>query len=101
MADGFYRKQKYAVGKYRKGKKAMTNKEIYQNIFLECLGVKEDQLPQLEYMAVKSWDSVGHMNLIAALEKAFDLMMDTDDILDFNSYEKGMELLSEKYNVEF
>lgn len=79
----------------------MSKKEKYNNIFMECLGVKEEELANLEYMAIKSWDSVGHMNLIAALEKEFDFMMDTEDILDFNSYEKGMELLSEKYNLEF
>ncbi len=89
------------IEKSRKGKKAMSKKEKYNNIFMECLGVKEEELANLEYMAIKSWDSVGHMNLIAALEKEFDFMMDTEDILDFNSYEKGMELLSEKYNLEF
>lgn len=104
MAGGFYKKGFHIKKKCeinRKGNEKMTNQEMYKNIFIECLEVKEDELPQLEYMAIKSWDSVGHMNLIAALEKAFDIMMDTDDILDFHSYEKGMEILNGKYNVEF
>lgn len=41
------------------------------------------------------------MGLIAALEEAFDIMMETDDIIDFSSFEKGKEILSQKYNVEF
>ena len=42
------------------------------------------------------------MSLIAALEDAFDIMMDTDDIIDLNSYEKGKEILSKAdYGVEF
>ena len=42
------------------------------------------------------------MTLIAALEDAFDIMMDTDDIIDLNSYEKGKEILSKSdYGVEF
>ena len=42
------------------------------------------------------------MSLIAALEDAFDIMMDTDDIIDFSSYKKGMEILSkEAYGVKF
>jgi acyl carrier protein len=42
------------------------------------------------------------MTLIAALEDAFDIMMDTEDIIDFNSYEKGKEILSkEEYGVVF
>ena len=39
------------------------------------------------------------MGLLAAIEEAFDIMMDTDDIIDFNSFDKGIELLK-KYNVE-
>ena len=45
------------------------------------------------------WDSVGHMTLMAAIEDAFDIMLDTDDIVDFSSYEKGKEILK-KYDVE-
>lgn len=56
---------------------------------------------ELEYMGTPAWDSIGHMSLVAALEEAFDIMMDTDDIIDFSSYKKGMEILSEKYGVEF
>ena len=41
------------------------------------------------------------MSLIATLGDAFDIMMETDDIIDFSSYRKGMEILAEKYNVEF
>ena len=67
----------------------MTNTEKYTNAFVEALGVKEEQVEGLEYQAVTEWDSVGHMTLIAALEDAFDIMMDTDDIIDFSSYEKG------------
>jgi acyl carrier protein len=41
------------------------------------------------------------MTLVAALEDTFDIMMETDDIIDFSSYEKGIEILKEKYNVKF
>ena len=37
---------------------------------------------------------------ISELEETFDIMMDTDDIIDFNSYKKGMEILN-KYNITF
>lgn len=40
------------------------------------------------------------MSLIAELEDTFNIMMDTDDIIDFSSYKKGMELLS-KYGIIF
>ena len=77
----------------------MNNLETYNNIFIKTLEITEEQLAVLEYQGIKAWDSVGHMGLIAALEDAFDIMMDTDDIIDLSSYEKGKEILK-KYDVE-
>lgn len=77
----------------------MTNLEKYNNVFIENLQVSKDQLATLKYQGVELWDSVGHMTLVAALEDAFDIMMDTDDIIDLSSYEKGKEILK-KYDVE-
>ena len=79
----------------------MTNLEKYNKAFCEQFEISEDQLPGLEYQAVETWDSVGHMGLIAALEEAFDIMMDTDDIIDLSSYEKGKEILTKNYEIEF
>jgi len=80
----------------------MSNLEKYNKAFMESLEVTEDQLAGLHYQDTAAWDSVGHMGLIAALEEAFDIMMDTDDIIDLSSYEKGMEILSkEEYGVAF
>lgn len=80
----------------------MSNLEKYNQAFVECFEITEDQLTGLKYQDIQAWDSVGHMGLIAALEDAFDIMMDTDDIIDFSSYEKGKEILSkEEYGVEF
>ncbi len=78
----------------------MTNQEKYNNAFLETFEVAEDKLEGLKYQDITSWDSVGHMSLIAALEEAFDIMMETDDIIDFNSYEKGKEILAKNYQIE-
>ena len=80
----------------------MTNLEKYSNAFTETFEITEDQLAGLKYQDIAAWDSVGHMALIAALEDAFDIMMDTDDIIDFSSYEKGKEILAKTdYGVEF
>ena len=80
----------------------MTNLEKYNNAFIESFEITEEQLPGLKYQDIAAWDSVGHMGLIAALEDTFDIMMDTDDIIDFSSYEKGKEILSKPdYGIEF
>ena len=78
----------------------MTNLEKYNNVFMENLQITEEQLVGLQYQGVELWDSVGHMSLIAALEDEFEIMIDTDDIIDLSSYEKGKEILA-KYDVEF
>jgi len=80
----------------------MSNLEKYNKAFMDTFEITEDQLAGLKYQDIEAWDSVGHMGLIAALEEAFDIMMDTDDIIDLSSYEKGKELLAkEEYGVEF
>lgn len=78
----------------------MTNLEKYNNVFCENLNVTEEELAGLKYQGTELWDSVGHMTLVAAIEDAFDIMMDTDDIIDLSSYEKGIEILK-KYDIEF
>ena len=77
----------------------MTNIEKYKNAFIESLGVEEGQLEGLKYQDVQGWDSVGHMTLMAALEDVFEIMLDTDDIINFSSFEKGKDILR-NYDVE-
>lgn len=77
----------------------MTNLEKYTKTFEETFDITSEQTKGLEYQAISEWDSVGHMSLIAALEDTFDIMMDTDDIIDLSSFEKGKEILA-KYDVE-
>lgn len=77
----------------------MTNLEKYNQVFMTAFGIEKDALVNLEYQSIPQWDSVGHMQLIAALEDDFDIMFDTDDIIDFGSYEKGKEFMK-KYEVQ-
>lgn len=76
----------------------MSNRNKYDEAFKEALEVTDEQLIGLAYQDVPAWDSVGHMGLIDAIETAFDIQIDSDDIVDFNSYDKGIEILK-KYDV--
>ena len=78
---------------------AMTNLEKYDKAFMVNLKVEEEELPGLKYQGIASWDSVGHMDLISDLEEAFGIMMETVDVMDFNTYEHGKEVLA-KYDVK-
>ena len=67
---------------------------------MESFSICKDGLTtQLTYQSIPEWDSVGHMSLIAALEDAFGIMMEMDDIVDFGSYETGINTLK-KYGVD-
>jgi acyl carrier protein len=78
----------------------MTNLEKYMDAFVNTFEIQPTATEGLKYQDIPAWDSVGHMSLVAALEEAFDIMMDTDDIIDLSSYDKGKEILA-KYDVEF
>lgn len=78
----------------------MTNIEKYNKAFVEALMVEESILEDLKYQDIAEWDSIGHMNLMAAIEDEFEIELDTDDIVDFSSYKEGMEILS-KYDIKF
>jgi acyl carrier protein len=79
----------------------MTNKAKYDAIFIEVFEIDlSDLIGDLEYQSIPSWDSVGHMSLMAELEDAFDIMLEMDDIVDFGSYKTGIETMK-KYGVEF
>jgi len=80
----------------------LENKNKYDQIFMNCFGIEKSVLnDELVYNSIKTWDSVGHMEMIATLEETFDIMMETDDIIDFSSYSKGKEILRENYDIEF
>jgi acyl carrier protein len=78
----------------------MTNLEKYNKAFCDAFELSENQLEGLKYHGIELWDSVGHMTLISNIEDAFDIMMETDDIIDLSSYEKGKEVLA-RYDVQF
>lgn len=71
------------------------------DIFTEVLEVDGDLVnDDLKYNAIPEWDSIAHMALVAELDDAFDIMLDTDDILDMSSFAKAKEILT-KYGVNF
>lgn len=78
----------------------MNNISKYKKSFIDALSIKEDIVnSKLEYNSIPEWDSIGHMSLIGTLEDEFGISIDTDDIIDFSSFDKGKEILK-KYEVE-
>ena len=77
----------------------MSNLDKYNQCFISSFTIDESALKKnIEYNSIPEWDSIGHMAMIAELEEVFDISMDIDDIIEFSSYKKGIEILV-KYEV--
>ena len=75
--------------------------ELLKAAFVEGLAIPEDtDFDSLEYRGIKEWDSVAHMALVAIIEETFDIMMETDDVIDMSSFLKAKEILA-KYGIDF
>ena len=77
----------------------MSNLDKYNQCFISTFTIDESALKNnIEYNSIPEWDSIGHMAMIAELEEVFEISMDIDDVIEFSSYNKGIEILK-KYEV--
>jgi acyl carrier protein len=73
----------------------MTGLDQLKNAFVAALGIGADaNFDGLAYGVTPGWDSVAHMNLIAEIENAFNIMLATDDVIDMSSFAKAKEIVS-------
>ena len=79
----------------------MDNEKKYIDFFIKSLSIDKSKInKKLKYNEIPEWDSIGHMTLMSSLEESFKISIETDDIVDFSSYEKGKKILS-KYKINF
>ena len=72
-----------------------ANEAKLQAAFRDALELAPDHdVTALAFRTIRAWDSVGHMQLIAAIEAAFDLMLDADDVLALTSYATAREIVA-------
>ena len=77
----------------------MTNLEKLNKIFCEVFSVDESALNiTFNKCNVEGWDSVHQLSLTTAVEDAFDIMLDAEDILEFTSYDNAKAVLA-KYEI--
>lgn len=80
----------------------MSNVDRLKDAFCEGLGVEKDEIDwdNLKYRSIPEWDSVAHMQMVAEVEDAFDIMLETDDVIGMSSFPISIEIVS-KYDVDF
>ncbi|GAA3227421.1 acyl carrier protein [Actinocorallia longicatena] len=72
----------------------MTDIDKLRRVFRTALNLPDGyDVDGLEYRAIDKWDSLAHMTLVAAIEDAFDIMIDTQDVIDMSSFGKAKELV--------
>lgn len=77
----------------------MKNKNKYIEIFIKSLSIEKKKFKEsIKYNDIPEWDSIGHMTLMSDLEDGFKISIDTDDVIDFSSFKKGIQILK-KYKV--
>jgi acyl carrier protein len=73
-------------------------KRVFSEVF--DLAPAQTDFETLRYRGIPQWDSVAHMQLVAALESTFDIMLETEDVIDLSSFPKARDILK-KYDVAF
>ncbi len=80
----------------------MSNIDKLKESFTEVFGLDASEIEwdSLEYRGIPEWDSIAHMAIIAEIEDAFDIMLETDDVIAMTSFKIAQDLVA-KYGVEF
>ena len=79
--------------------KIMKNKKKYIEIFTKSFSMDVKKFDEkIKYNDIPEWDSIGHMTLMSELEEGFKISIETDDIIDFSSFKKGIQILK-KYKI--
>lgn len=75
--------------------------QLLKEAFIEGLGIAPDtEVCTLKYRSIEQWDSVGHMALVSCIEEKFDIMLESEDVIDMSSFNRAKEILG-KYGFTF
>lgn len=79
----------------------MNPNDKLKNAFQTALGMPSDSdFENAKYGETEGWDSAAHMALVAEIESAFDIMLDTDEVIGMSSFPVARGII-EKHGVRF
>ena len=68
--------------------------------FSGALGIDSATVTEdMAYNSIPEWDSVAHMTFVTEVETMFDIMLDTNDIIDMNTFGNVRNIVR-KYGVQ-
>jgi len=78
----------------------MSNDDKLRQVFIDALALEPGiDVENLSYRSTEEWDSVAHMLLVGEIENAFDILLETQDVIDMSSYSLAREIV-DKYGVQ-
>jgi acyl carrier protein len=78
-----------------------TNAELLDGTLRSALALPAQMdLNAVAYGATDGWDSVGHMQLVLAIEEAFGITLDADDVVAMNTYAAVRRILRDRHGLE-
>jgi acyl carrier protein len=78
----------------------MSDSERLDAVIRSSLDLASDtDLAGIAYGETESWDSVAHMQLVAAIEESFGIMLDTDDVIAMSNYTIARQILRDHHGI--
>lgn len=78
----------------------MTDPEKLDAAIRAALGLPEGlDLAGIEYGKTEQWDSVAHVELVAAIEGTFGIVLGTEDVISMSSYPAVRTILQKYIDV--
>lgn len=72
-----------------------TTTDKLKAAFVAGLGIADDSdFESLQYRGIEEWDSVAHMQLVAEIEDAFGIMLETEDVLGLSSFDAAERIVA-------
>jgi acyl carrier protein len=70
--------------------------DTLKSAFTEAIGLDSStDWNAVQYGSTAGWDSMAHMQLVAAIESQFDVMLSTDQVIELGSFGKAKEILAQ------
>ena len=74
----------------------MTTEQRLRIAFRDALDLEPDTDPaSLYYRSHPNWDSLGHMSLVVRIEEEFGIEIDSDQLMEIDSFEAALKVLRE------
>ena len=78
----------------------MSRSDELDATFRSSLGLPDEAVvADAAYGKTEGWDSVAHMQLVAAIETTFGIMLDTEDVIGLSSYDAARQILRDHHAV--